>query len=137
MAGRGMTRPWGCPKCGTTESLVMDTDRDEEGYVVRIRGCNSLTGCDGRWETEEVVMTPGSFWGRASNHRAFQRRLKERQGPKACYICGESYRVGYFTYHVAKSPIHNAAIKPPANGSKLTPLERRRYARDWKRRRAA
>ena len=132
-----MTRPWGCPKCGTRESLVADTDRDADGYVVRVRKCNNLAGCDGKWETEEVVMAPGSFWSRAHHHRVSELRRLRRAGPGTCRRCGGEYIRGKYYMHVANSRRHQESIAPPANGSYKTPAERRAYAREWKRRKAA
>ena len=130
-------RSWGCPKCGTIESVVLDTDRDAEGYVVRVRGCYNLSGCDGRWETEEMVMAPGSFWGRAYHHRLAERRRLRRAGPGTCHRCGGEYVRGKFYMHVAKSLRHQESLAPPANGSKKSPAEIRAYQREWKRRKAA
>ena len=130
-------RPWGCPKCGTTESLVDETARDSEGYVVRLRKCNNLAGCDGRWETEEVVMAPGSFWGRAESRNEGRRARLRKSGPGTCHRCGGSYIRGKYYMHVAKSQRHQESILPPSNRSKKSPAEIRAYKREWKRRQAA
>ena len=128
-------KPWGCPKCGCIESRVDETSRDSEGYVVRIRKCNSLKGCDGKWETEEVVMAPGSFWGRAEQRN--EQRRRRLAGSKTCHKCGDPYPAGSFLRHVAHSSRHAATLKPHANGSTLPRAQWRRYQREWKQRRAA
>ena len=132
-----MTRPWGCPKCGTIESLVDETARDSEGHVVRLRKCNNLAGCDGRWETEEVVMAPGSFWGRAESRNESRRERLRRSGPGTCVRCGGKYIVGSYNHHVARSQRHAASLAPPANRSTKSQAEIRAYQREWKRRKAA
>ena len=130
-----MRREWGCPICGSKESLVDETSRDGEGYVVRIRRCGSLKGCEGRWETEEVVMAPGSFWGRAEQ-RNEQRRERLRRIPKRCTKCGTPYFLGFYRQHIYNSVKHAAALKPLANRSTKPRNEWRRYQREWKRRAA-
>lgn len=129
-------RPWGCPKCGCHESLVTDTERDEDGIPVRIRRCNNLKGCDGKWETEERVMASGSFWGRAQARRLerMNARLTNRLRPR-CKWCGGAYRYGSYNLHVRKSERHAQALKPPANRGKRETV--RDYQREWKRRKVA
>lgn len=131
-----MTRPWGCPKCGCMESLVKETGVDTEGYRVRLRFCNNIfrPDCDGRWETEELVMTPGSFYARAENHRQRQRDYATRMGNTVCRHCGKRFKLRSYNRHV-NTKGHLDAIKPPSNGSSLE--HKRRYQREWKRRRAA
>ena len=127
-------RSWGCPKCGTKESLVADTARDTEGYVVRIRKCNNIKGCDGRWETEERVMAPGSFWGRANRLHRDRARFDKKRRP-TCRWCGGRYTYGSYNMHVRNSDRHANALKPPANGANRKTV--RDYQREWKRRKAA
>ena len=110
-------RPWACPKCGSLESWVRDTAHDEDGYIVRRRVCS---GCGLQRSTEERVISDDSsaFYARAHSRRVYQAVLRNRRkGEVPCRYCGEKYPAGKFSYHVGRSHVHAAAIKPPANGS--------------------
>jgi hypothetical protein len=131
-------RKWGCPICRCKESWVDETSRDHEGFVVRLRRCGNLKGCDGKWETEEVVMAPGSFWSRAEQRNAQRReRLRRMKGEATCQRCGGQYIRGFFQQHVARSSRHAKSLAPPANRSTKPRADLRRYQREWKRRQAA
>lgn len=135
MAGGGV-KAWGCPKCGCQESLVADSGRDEEGVPVRIRHCNNIKGCDGRWETEERVIASGSYWGRVGAQRLERDRARfDKQRKPKCQWCGGRYTYGSYNLHVRKSERHAKALKPPANGARRETV--RDYQREWKRRQAA
>lgn len=118
-----MTRPWGCPKCGSSENRVVERLPDEDGNFMRLRRCK----CGVKWATEEVAINVSAYYPRVSAYRMeAQRRLR---GSKPCHVCHKPYRSGFFRQHVRFSTAHEAALVPRAGNRDRERRRAREYAK--------
>lgn len=124
-----LARPWGCPKCHHQESWVIDTARDEEGFIVRLRRC---TLCGTRWGSEERQFAASEYWTRAHS-RNVARLRQDHAKQRKCTRCGQPYYHGRYMAHVANSKRHEDALMKIDRDR----LKARRYGRQWARRHAA
>ena len=121
-------KPWGCPQCRSHNGRVTETGRDEDGYKIRLRRC---VDCGSQWATEEVPISREAYGARTQ--RSFHEAARRRAQPKPCATCGALYQPGSFRAHVARNPVHAAAIKPIHRDIK----RHRAYQREWARKQRA
>ncbi len=120
-----MTREWGCPKCQHPESWVIDTARDQEGYIVRLRRC---ARCMERWGTQELPLAAGSYWTRAYSRNQARLALTHKK-LRACTKCGATYHAGRYLHHASQSRRHEASLMETDRNRVKARHYQREYAR--------
>jgi len=119
--------PWGCP-CGSVRNRVRYTEKDEDGHPIRMRTC---LDCGTHWETEERVISRGSWYLRAQRRRDRAKLIRDAKKRK-CLICQQTIHVGAYYPHTY-TPRHQNALEQRRVLSGRTELARA-YRAMWRRR---